>query len=71
MSVVCFVTPERKTIFFNSHQVSKPESCSHLTAVSTTSTLTINSVQFDSLALIPVQLNSIYFSLFYLTHCLQ
>eukprot|EP00063_Salmo_salar_P043077 XP_014017912.1 PREDICTED: inositol-tetrakisphosphate 1-kinase-like isoform X2 [Salmo salar] len=23
---------ERKTIFFNSHQVSKPESCSHLTA---------------------------------------
>eukprot|EP00063_Salmo_salar_P043076 XP_014017911.1 PREDICTED: inositol-tetrakisphosphate 1-kinase-like isoform X1 [Salmo salar] len=24
---------ERKTIFFNSHQVSKPESCSHLTAL--------------------------------------
>ncbi|CAB1348753.1 unnamed protein product [Coregonus sp. 'balchen'] len=24
---------ERKTIFFNSHKVSKPESCSHLTAV--------------------------------------
>ena len=71
MSMACFVTPERKTIFFNSHEVSKPESCSHLTAVSTTSTPTINSVQFDSLALIPVQLNSISFTLFYLTHCVQ
>lgn len=38
--VVCIVVvvlphlPDRKTIFFNSHQVSKPESSSDLTAVS-------------------------------------
>lgn len=32
--VVNFFAPDRKTIFFNSHQVSKPESSSDLTAVS-------------------------------------
>ncbi|MGH0153094.1 UNVERIFIED_CONTAM: hypothetical protein FKN15_023315 [Acipenser sinensis] len=30
---LCFVFADRKTIFFNSHDVSKPESSSHLTAL--------------------------------------
>lgn len=35
LSLTLSLPPDRKTIFFNSHQVSKPESSSDLTAVST------------------------------------